>query len=167
MRDRKDSTQLLLGCALESSSVAIADIEARTRFARKPPDTGWPSSDGWGVIWKSSTDTAEWVRTATPTETRYGLIAQDRNDERAALITGESTCRGSKDIDKHIADKHRVGTRTLKTATAHGGDNCLMLGLDALSAIGPSTENSPSTISSAASAISGLRVASLDNARGR
>jgi hypothetical protein len=89
--------------------------------ARSHPDIIWPSSNGYGAIWISSTctDTAIFFPTATETETRYGLIARDSQNERARLITGESTCRGSKDVNKHIANKHHVGVRTVKTANAH------------------------------------------------
>jgi hypothetical protein len=91
--------------------------------ARAHPDIIWPSSNGYGAIWISSTctDTAIFFPTATETETRYGLIAVDHRNERAAKITGESTCRGSQDIDQHIADKHRVGVRTVNTAKARYG----------------------------------------------
>jgi hypothetical protein len=117
MRDPADSPR-----HCESSGVAAADIEALNRFAREHPGLFWPSSAGYGAIWTSTCiERALFLPTATQTETRYGLIAQNYRDERAALIAGESTCRGSKDIDKHIADKHCVSVRTLKTANARYG----------------------------------------------
>jgi hypothetical protein len=121
MRDPLDSARHLLSCTFESSGVATADIELN-RFAREHPGMFWPSSAGYGAIWTSTcSKTAVFLPTATQTETRYGLMAQNYKDERAALITGESTCRGRKDIDEHIARKHDVCVRTIKTANARYG----------------------------------------------
>jgi hypothetical protein len=122
MPDPLDSARHFLSCTFESGGLATADIEALNRFALEHPGIFWPSSAGYGAISTStSEDRAVFLRTATQTDTRYGLMAQDYKDERAALIAGKSTCRGIKDIDKHIADKHGVSVRTLKTANARYG----------------------------------------------
>src|SRR5215469_9871244 len=93
----------------------VAYIEALARHARAHPGIVWPSSNGYGAICPSTcTDEVVFFRTATETETRYGVIAQDYKSERAALITGESTCRCGKNIIDHIADKHDVSIRTVK-----------------------------------------------------
>jgi hypothetical protein len=122
MRYTPDSARHFLSCTCESSGIPTAGVEVLNRFARAHPGIFWPSSAGYGAVWTSTcTETAVFWPTATQTETRYGLIAQDCKDERAALITGESTCRCPKNIVEHIADKHGVGIRTVETANARYG----------------------------------------------
>ncbi len=100
--------------------VSSADFDALSDVARARPGVIHPSSNGYAALWTSTcADTAIFWPTATETETRYGLIARDYRNERAALLNGTSTCRCTKNVFEHVADKNEVSIRTLRTAIAH------------------------------------------------